>query len=196
MLVAFNSFVRRQTAESSHSHFDGIDEYLIKLVEECWGDRKHSYRKDEDGNKVEMNGVWCVPVPAEGFWTNITQLEEGDDLVGTFSPRVPGEEPRKHTYKRNKDGLPKVPAKFVDIVCYAHDVLSEDGDAETDAEYEIVSINATIFPGDQPIHPDVLLANHFKLDGGTKTNMTAQQLEDQLRISVPYWRDKIPLEMV
>ena len=85
-----------------------------------------------------------------------------------------------------------MPAVSVEIVCYAGHVLEEDGDRSTDAQFEIISINASPFEADVkvPMPPDTLIANHFHLDGGTETNMSAEQFVEALRESTLFWKDK------
>ena len=81
-------------------------------------------------------------------------------------------------------------AKLVEIVCYSHDVLAENGDAETDADWEIISLNGYPTHEAAPIDPMTLMHNHFGSDGGTATNMSAEEFEKQMRESFLYWRDK------
>lgn len=194
--VAINSFVRRQTPESPYSDWDLTDEQLLRAVEINLDQAKPGYR----------DGVLIVSVPPYGFRTGLVTLEEGDELVGRYEARREGEEPRKSVYaRRTRDALvssddecdiyvteerEKVRAIAVDVILYRHDVLAEDGDAETDAEWEIISINARPTMQEAPIAPMVLMHNHFGSDGGTDTNMTPEEFESALRESFQYWKNK------
>jgi hypothetical protein len=194
--VAFNSFVRRQTAESPFSDWDLTDEQLLRAVEINLDNGIPGYR----------DGVLIVPVPPYGFRTGLVTLREGDELVGRFEARRPGEEPRKSVYASRvsmtllssseecdiyvDEYREKMPARAVEIILYRHDVLAENGDAETDAEWEIISVNARTTLGEAPIAPMVLMYNHFGSDGGTSTNMTPEEFEAQLRVSFEFWKDK------
>lgn len=175
--IHINSFVRRQTAESPFSHWTFGDDELLKRVHAGFAKRQPGYRPD----------VYCVPIDPEGVFSAVKLLQPGDKLIGGFSSRREGEEPRKHTYAANGA---KSPAVKVDVVIYSHAALVEDDDAETDADFEIISVNASPTANDMPIHPMTLLANHFGADGGTATGMTAEQLETQLRESYAYWANK------
>ena len=84
-LVKCSEFVKRQTADSEFSHFDGSWEELEQLVKDWWLSNKSGYRDD----------VLLVSVPPEGFHTNIVQLKPGDKLAGEYKSRREGEEPRK-----------------------------------------------------------------------------------------------------
>jgi len=155
------------------------------------------------------DGVLVVPVAPYGFRTGLVTLREGDELVGRYEARRPGEEPRKSVYAKAavetlwasdeecdiyvEEMREKIPAIAVDVILYRHDVLAEDGDAETDAEWEIISVNARPTVGPEPIAPMVLMHNHFGSEGGTSTNMTLKEFEAALRESFEYWKDKAML---
>lgn len=175
-------FVRRQTQESQYSHWILSDDDLTNRIADAFADGHQGYR----------DGVFIVPVNPRGFYTSIVTLENGDRLVGQFRPRSPKEEPRKSVVMDRGDrplAELKQPATKVDIILYHDDVLAEDGD-QTGHKWNIISVNAYPTEEEAPIHPDVLIANHFHLSGGTKTNMTPVEFEAQLRVSVMYWKDK------
>ena len=186
MKIHINTFVRRQTSTSPFSHWICADYTLLKMVEQGLPNAKQGYR----------DGVLLVPVPPEFFFSGVAQLNAGDYIIGEYSARKEGEEPRKHTYAfRSK----KMPAKSVYVVLYRHDVLAENKENETDADYEIVSVNASPTEQDAPIQPGTLIANHFEMSGGTKTHMTDSEFVQALKESVMFWKDKVlvmPEEMV
>lgn len=177
MKVACNKFVLRQTAASEFSHFDGTWEQLIGLVLDFFSKAKPGYR----------DGVIMVPVPADRFYSPVVQLKEGDVLVSEFKARRPGETPRKGVARLI--GGEKTKAEVVMIVLYNHEVLAADNDATTDADWEIVSINAGISEGEPPT-PETLMANHFGADGGTATLWGAEEFQHNLQVSYDYWKDK------
>jgi len=178
--IGVNEFVRRQTAESEFTSFEGSFETIARLAVEFFDEAKPGYK----------DGVCLVPVPAEGFVTGVVELAEGDALVGSYRARREGEEPRKTSHAV---GGEKSPAVAVDVVLYRKDVLAEGEEGTTDCDWEIVSINGRITEEDQPIHPDTLIANHFELDGGTATGMGSVEFVEALRKSVMYWKNKAML---
>ena len=181
--VGVNDFVKRQTADSKFSYFKGTWEEAVNLVQQALPEGKPGYR----------DGVLVVPVAPEGFFTNVVTLKDGDVLSGSFASRRDGEAPRKE-FTVVREGASSQPAKSVDVILYRKDVLAEDGDNTTDADWEIISINAHPCEGEVPIHPDVLTANHFGLDGGTATNMSDQEYCAQMEISVQFWANKAQLD--
>ncbi len=181
MLVAINSFVRRQTPVSPYTHFDGTEDELLARIT-----RHIEYGEYIDGYR---DGVILVNIPADGFFTGLVELQDGDGFIGEYKARRPGETPRQ-SIQVKREGASKQPCALVQAVCYRHDVLLEDDDAETNANWEVVSLNG--YPTDEiaPINPMVLMHNHFGSDGGTATNMNAEEFENQMRESFLYWRNR------
>lgn len=176
--IHITNFVRhRQTPQSGFSHWEIPDSVLLERVQRNLPKAKTGYRE----------GVVLVPVEPEGFFSGVVQLQEGDRLVGEYVARRPGETPRKSSYSLTGK---KMPAKRVDIVLYHHDVLKEKNENETDAEWEIVSVNASPTDEETPIPTGALIANHLGLSGGTDTKMSDSEFVSLLRKSVEFWADK------
>ena len=176
--IAFSEFVRRQTATSEHTSWTLSEEEVLQLTQDHFEEAKEGYR----------DGVILVPVPPEGFFSPVVILEEGQALCGSFKARREGETPRK-SIQADVEG-PKTPAVGVDVILYRADVLAEDDDRSSDAEWEVISINARVTEEEQPIAPMTLLANHFQADGGTATGMSPEEFEAALRVSYRYWSNK------
>lgn len=180
--IGINDFVRRQTPDSEFTHFEGDLEQVRALALEHFHQAKPGYRE----------GVCLVPVPAADFFCGIVELEEGDELVGAYEARRPGEEPRKEL-RLQKPGAKKMPCKAVDIILYRRDVLEEGNEPCTGEDWDIISINGRVTEEPMPIAPMTLIANHFELDGGTATGMSPEQFEKALRKSVLFWKNKAML---
>jgi len=177
MKIHITNFVRRQTPESGFSHWWHTDSQLIKLVQDNFHKAKQGYRE----------GVLLVPVPPEGFWSGIAQLHDGDVLIGQYAARKPGEDPRKSSYAFVGN---KIAALSAYVVLYSHAVLAEGQENETEADYEIVSVNASPTEEEAPIAVGTLIANHLQLSGGTATNLSDSDFVAMLRKSVEFWKDK------
>jgi len=175
--IAMTEFCRSRHTPDARSHFSGGEDELVRLVEENFDKAKPGYRE----------GVLLVPVPSEGFWSGIVQLKSGFIFLGKFAARKEGEEPRKQLFSAGK----KMPAKSVDIILYRHDVLAETDEAETDADWEIISINASPDEEEIPMDPMTMMYNHFELSGGTKIKMNDADFLSRLRKSCTYWNDKV-----
>jgi hypothetical protein len=170
-----NEFVRRQTADSPFSHYAGCLEDLLKLAEENFDKRKTAYR----------DGVINIPVPAEGFFSPVVMLEEGMEMSAEYVARREGETPRMNVRAKGQ----KTPAIACELDFYRKDVLAENNEATTQADWELVNFRAMAFEN-EPIKPGTLMHNHFGSDGGTATNMTPEEFEVALRESFEFWKDK------
>ena len=179
-MIQMNPFANRQTKESRFSLYSGTEQQLCLLVRDHFDKGVQSYRE----------GILEVPVPAEGFFSGMVMLQEGDKLEGGFDSRRKGETPRKWVAV---PGSRKMPAKSVKIIVYSSVVLAESGDNTLPAEdgnWEIVSINASCVEGKEPINPETLMANHFGADGGTNTKMSDSEFVAALKESYDFWNNK------
>lgn len=116
-------------------------------------------------------------------------LEPGAALLANYYPRVAGEEPRKKVQVyREEAHLPMSKTTFA--VLYHKDVLALTNERSSDAEWEVVAHLTSSVDEPEPMHPDTLIANHFKLSGGTPTDMSSLVFEMELRRSVLFWKNR------
>jgi len=171
--IKCSEFVKRQTSLSGYSHFDGSWELLEELVEYIWiyfpQNIRPGYRE----------GVVLVDVPPLKFYSSIIEINEKSKLTVDYAPRLPGEDPFIRVAAKGK----KQPAKYVSIVLYRHDVLAEDNDRSSDAEWEIIAIKARVSEKEEPMDPYTMARNFLHMKGGTKGNFTVQQFAE----SIVYW---------
>ena len=193
MKIHITNFVRRQTEDSHFSHWTISDEDLVARIHVSLlsGGRQTNVRSYRH-TKVHQGyreGVLLVPIEPEGFFCAVETLRPGNSLMGSYQARKEGEDPRKEFWIEGK----KTRAMTVWVVLYAKHVLAEKNENESDADYEIVSVNSspTLDDNPPPMSPETLIANHFELSGGTATNMTDGEFVGALRESVMYWKDKI-----
>jgi hypothetical protein len=182
--IAMSPFARgRHIKASRFSYFAGSEAEIIRRTLESLGTDK-----DKQGYKPGVREVSVLPA---GFFSGTVLLKGGEKLVGAYKPRREGEAPRKQV---GVVGGEKAPAKAVTIILYSHETLAENDEHSCDADFEIVSINATSVEGDEPMTVGTLLANHFHVegsnDGGTSTGMTDSELVAALQVSFEYWKDK------
>ncbi len=138
------------------------------------------------------DGVVLVPVLPRFMRCPVVPLTPDLEFKTTYESRVPGETPRKRTVAV-VDQLPL--ARYVTAVLYRADVLEEDGDRSSDAEWEIVALLAhpTVLP--EPMSVGTLCANFFKLDGGTATLMSNDEFVKALGESVRFWSQHIMADL-
>ncbi len=144
-----NDLLRRQTPDSKYSHFAGTLEELVDLVAANFDRATPSMRKGKP-----VDGIMLVPVPVDGFFSGVVELTADTQLRASFAVRRKGELPYLHV---EAIGAPKLPAKFVEVVVYRRDVLA--GDASTEADWELVSLNARPVEGEEPLTPQAMARN-------------------------------------
>jgi hypothetical protein len=172
--VAAGEFVKRQTPESGFSHFEGSWETLEKMTENVMR-FPHCVRQ---GYK---DGVLLVDLDPFQFRSAIVRLDEKSKISATYSPRRLGEAPFiRLGVKANKQ-----PAKYASVVLYRADVLEENNERQTDAEWEIVCVKARVTEEEEPMDPYTMARNFLHLKGGTKGDFTAEQFAQ----SIVYWNN-------
>ena len=172
--VACGEFVKRQTPESGYSHFEGTWEELEDLVQAVMlepNNIKEGYR----------DGVILVNIWSYGFRSAIVALNEKTKLTTNYAPRRLGED----SFLRISAKADKQEAKYAQVVLYRHDVLAENNERETDAEWEIVCIKARVTEEEEPMDPYTMARNFLHLKGGTKGDFSAEEFAK----SIVYWNN-------
>ncbi len=171
--VACGEFVKRQTADSGYSHYTGSWADLEDMVE---------FHMTYNPNAITpgyRDGVVLLGLPASGFRCGIVALDEKSRLTAAYAPRREGEAP----FIRVSSKAKKQVAKHASVVLYRADVLEENNERETGAEWEIVCIKARVSDEEEPMHYYTMARNFLHLEGGTKGNFSA----DDFAKSIVYW---------
>lgn len=167
--IKCNDFVKRQTAASPFSHFDGTWEELEGLTREYFSNHKPGYR----------DGVVLVSVPADRFFSGVVSLDNNlcCELTATYSSRREGEAPFIMVTAKGR----KLPAKTVDIVLYSRETLGSAGADGVD--WEVISVNARPTTEPEPMHPVAMARNFLAREGGTAATYTAEEFAK----AIEYW---------
>jgi hypothetical protein len=172
-LVACGEFVKRQTKDSGYSYFDGSWELLEQMAE-------RSLKFDRECIMPGYrNGVIIVNVLPFNFYSAIVNLTEATKINASYSPRREGE----GSYIRVCASMEKQEAKYASLVLYRKDVLDENDERQTGAEWEIVAIKASVDQEEEPMNPMTMARNFLHLKGGTQGTFTAEQFAK----SIVYW---------
>jgi hypothetical protein len=181
--VAAGQFVRRQTKESGYSHFEQSWEFLEKVVELRLMAHERPFLDEEDPvSPGYRDGVILVDMGKRFtplFRSAVVNLTEDTEMQAAYAPRRPGEDP----FIRVSAKAEKQVAKYAQVVLYRHDVLEENNERETDAEWEIIAIIARTSEEEQPMDPYTIARNFLHLKGGTKGDFTAEDFAK----SIVYW---------
>ena len=75
----------------------------------------------------------------------------------------------------------------VELILYRHDVLKENNENTTKAEWELISINSVPEGIDKmPIGPVTMMRNQFNLNGGTKAFYSSNEWANSVRFYQQY----------
>jgi hypothetical protein len=162
MKIGVNEFVKRQTPESQFTHFKGTWEKLVEITTAAFdkGCYTEGYR----------DGVVLVQVPTwltECFFTYTDfPVFEGMEISAECK-KTPS---RMHEPATVQIEIlePKKKCNFVDVILYRKDVLAEDADNSTDADWEIISINGRLNFVPPPMKALTIVRNWMHLPGGTE----------------------------
>jgi len=160
-LIGISEFVKRQSYDSQYTDYKGSWNDLVNRTTEEF--KKGNY---SPGYRDGVILVHMDPVEVGLFYTyNDFPLFEGMKLSASYEKTAGREhEPPQIKVKIEED---KKHCKFVDIVLYRHDVLAENNENTTDAEWEIISINGRLSEEPLPMEPLTIVRNWKQLPGGS-----------------------------
>jgi len=177
-LVKCGDFVKRQTPDSGFSHFEGSWEELERRTAYCMSDPKNITPGYRDG--VILVDV-SLSLPAKQFYSAVVKLNEKTKLTTNYAPRRVDEDPFIRVSAKAKKQL----TAYASVVLYRLDVLAENNERETDADWEIVAIKARTSDEEEPMDPYTMARNFLHLKGGTKGDFSAEQFAK----SIVYWNN-------
>ena len=81
----------------------------------------------------------------------------------------------------------------IEYILYRHDVLAENDEQSTNAEWELISIHAIPKGVDKlPMGPVTMMRNQLELTGGTKAHYSSEEWAE----SVQFWQEYAALDSV
>lgn len=170
--VKCGEFVKRQTKESGFSHFEGTWEELETMI-------TNVMRFAHCTRPGYKDGVILVDLDPFLFRSAIVDLTEDTKLIANYAPRRKDEAP----FIRISSKAKKQQAKYASVVLYRADVLAENNERETDADWEVVAIKARTSEEEEPMDPYTMARNFLHLKGGTKGDFLAEDFAK----SILYW---------
>jgi hypothetical protein len=184
MKVQVNDFVKRQTKSSGKAYseelsFDFFAKYAQKKI--LKNEFIEGYRPEVRIVKLESKYVHKVFCPYVRI-TNDTKLS------AKLVKRRDNEDP--YIQIRAMNGV-LVDTGSVNLILYRHDILLENNENTTNADWELISINALPEGVDSmPMGPITMMRNQLDLNGGTK----AEYSSDEWAKSVRFWQTYAPIE--
>ena len=176
--VSVNDFVRRQIAGSGKTYspllsFEQIATHASEQLDK--GDFKQGYR---DGVII----VNADPDYTQQFKCPFVKINKNTKLKAEFVCRRENEEP--YIQVRALNGNPLIAGK-VEFILYHHDVLAENNEHSTDAEWELISIHALPEGIEKlPMGPITMMRNQLELKGGTAASYSTEEWAQ----AVKFWQ--------
>ena len=184
MIVKVNSFVRRQKKNTGKT-------YSLKLsFEDIAQHAQNQMLKGEfvDGYRDGVRVVFANKTIINKFICPYVKIDQNTKLKASLISRLKGEDP--YIKITALSGIP-LKTGSVEIICYRNDVLKENGENSTTADWELVSFHAIPAGLDRmPMGPVTMMRNQLGLKGGTK----AFYKSDSWAESVRFWQKYAPIE--
>ena len=135
MKVAVNNFVRRQNRTSGKTYSNELSfEFFAKHAEE-----KLKKNEFESGYRDGVVIVKLDELYVHKVFCPYVKITKDSNLIAKYVKRRPDEEP--YIQVRSLNGKP-LQAGSVSLILYRHDVLVENNENTTNADWELISINA------------------------------------------------------
>ena len=165
-MVGVNTFVLRQIQDSGKTFSESMafDEIAIHAESQMKeGHYKDGYR---DGVRI----VQCEDTFVHHFYCPFTKITQETNLEANW-------------VKRNEDE--------VEFILYRRDVLAENNEQSTNAEWELISIHAIPEGVDNfPMEPVTMMRNQLELVGGTQAEYPSKEWAE----SVSFWQKYVALK--
>ena len=178
--VGVNDFVKRQVKGSGKTYsksmsFSDIAKHAQKQM---------NLNLFSDGYRDGVRIVNADPSIIDDFVCPFVLINEETKLISRIVRRQNHEEPYIQTRALNGKLLE---AGKVEFILYRYDVLQENDENTTDADWELISINS-VPKGVSflPIGPVTMMRNQLNLEGGTKAYYSSKQWADSIRFYQKY----------
>jgi len=178
--VGINDFVRRQVAGSGKTYskdlsFEEIAVHAEKQM--ASGFFQEGYR---DGVRI----VGADKSFTRSFICPYVKIKEDTSLKAEWIQRQTHEQPYIRISARNGDPLK---AGRVEFILYRKDVLAENNENTTTADWELISIHAIPEGVEKfPMGPVTMMRNQLELPGGTKAQYSSEEWAEALEFWQKY----------
>lgn len=140
----------------------------------------------EPGIGSKNGDVRIINLPTKNFFTDVIEINDDNKLniEVSYNPRRVGELPIPTMFIRGGD---LEPAEKAQVVIYRYDVLAQDNDRSSEAEWEIVAIlTEPKLPegiNKVPMNPYTMARNNLHEKGGTYREYTNKEWAE----SIMFW---------
>jgi hypothetical protein len=184
--VSVNSFVTRQIKGSGKSYailtsYSEMALWAEQEINKTSGNVINGYR----------DGVVLVIIDddrVKNFVSPLIKIDENTELLAKWQQRRPDEDYYIHVSAKSGD---HAPVGKVELILYSHDVLAEDNEAETKADWELIAFNAIPVGIDKmPMNPVTMMRNQLHLQGGTQGYYSSEDWAE----AIHFWQNYTTLD--
>ena len=176
--VAVNTFVLRQIKGSGKTYSKTLTFEDIASDAEKQMAKKHFEEGYRDGVRIVRASTKNIKY----FHCPFVKIDKNTELISRVVKRQDNEE--YYIQTRAKSGK-NLEAGKVEYILYRHDVLLENNENSTSADWELISIHSVPKGIDKmPMGPVTMMRNQLNLEGGT----SAQYPSDEWAESVYFWQ--------
>ena len=178
--VKVNKFVKRQNSKSGKTYsidlsFNEIALYAEKIINEHPNQIKKGYR---DGVVL----IKCDKNFSKLFISPMVKIDESTKLEAIVTRRRKNED---HYIQIKAIDVTPLKTEQVELILYRHDVLAENNEQSTSANWELIAFHAIPSGIDEmPMKPVTMMRNQLELSGGTKAHYSS----DEWAQSVNFWQ--------
>ena len=181
--VAVNTFVRRQIKGSGKTYSKTLSFEDIAFDAEKQMANKHFEEGYRDGVRIVLASMENI----KHFNCPFVKIDKNTKLISSIVRRQDNEE--YYIQTRAKSGKILQTGK-VEYILYRHDVLAENNENSTNADWELISIHSVPKGiSKMPMGPVTMMRNQKGLEGGTKAYYTSEEWAD----SVEFWQKYVEL---
>ena len=178
--VGVNDFVKRQVKGSGKAYYKSMS--FSDIAKHAQNQMNLNLFSDgyRDGVRIVNADTSII----DDFVCHFVLINEETKLISRIVRRKNHEEPYIQTRALNGKLLE---AGKVEFILYRYDVLQENDENTTDADWELISINS-VPKGVSflPIGPVTMMRNQLNLEGGTKAYYSSKQWADSIRFYQKY----------
>ena len=183
--VAVNDFVCRQVKGSGKTYSSKVSFEEVARDAKQQMDQGHFKTGYREGVRIVQGSENFT----EQFECPFVKIDENTKLISSIVRRQKGE--ALYIQTRAKNGTP-LKAGRVEYILYQHDVLAENDEQSTDADWELISIHAIPEGMERlPMGPVTMMRNQLELKGGTKAHYSSEEWAEAVR----FWQNYAALKV-
>jgi hypothetical protein len=179
--VGINEFVKRQTK----ADFAGTKLTLAQL-EQLRKKAEDAIRTNKD-KRGYADFVRVVSIKDPSIMSPIVKITPQNEkfLKTEMTKRREGEEEYEHRFFDSKD-VKGTPAHHVDLILYTKEQLDKEKEAHTDADYDLISVNAEFSEKSVPISVETMKRNEKGPEFGGSGH---KHSPEEYTVSESFWKD-------